>query len=179
LKWVSLLVSYQSTFERVSSRDTGGLDSCSEDILIRRHVVWASNPSNGVKVANCQLRTEWCSLLRSGIVQLELVPPVEGSLDALVGPKFLDGFGQLGGHLITLDLDRGRHDEVPSALVGGTDGELHDGDSFKEDTGVSGGVTAWDLPHGLDGVGVDDFSVAIALFDVVWPEIRFCRTNLT
>lgn len=71
------------------------------------------------------------SLLRCGIVQLQLVPPVESGLDSLIGPKLFDGLGELGWHLIALNLDGSRHDEVPSTLIGRADREFHDGYTFE------------------------------------------------
>jgi hypothetical protein len=51
--------------------------------------------------------------------------------DSLIGPEFLDCLGEFGGHLITFNLDWGGHDDIPSRLVVGADGYLHERNSFE------------------------------------------------
>jgi hypothetical protein len=111
------------------SRDTSSLDSSSQDILVGRHIIRIRDPSNSIKVAVNQLKPilDWeGSLLRSRIVQLQFVPPVEGLPYSLIGPEFLDCLGELGGHLITFNLDWGGHDDIPSGLVVGANGYFHE-----------------------------------------------------
>jgi hypothetical protein len=113
----------------MSSRDTSSLDSSSQDILVGRHIIRIRDPGNSVKVAVNQLRNiseGGESLLRSRIIQLQLVPPIEGLPYSLVGPEFFDCLGEFGGHLITFNLDWGGHDDVPSWLVVGANGYFHE-----------------------------------------------------
>jgi len=121
-----------------SSRDTSSLDSSSQNILVGRHKIRIRDPGNSVKVAVDQLKTILDgegSLLRSRIIQLQFVPPVECLPDALIGPEFFDCLGEFGGHLITLNLDWGGHDDIPSRLVVRANGYFHERNSFKQDPG--------------------------------------------
>jgi hypothetical protein len=117
-----------------SSRDTSSLDSSSQDILVGRHIIRIRDPGNSIKVAVNQLKPILegeGSLLRSRIIQLQFVPPIEGLPYSLVRPEFLDCLGEFGGHLITFNLDWGGHDDIPSRLVVGADGYLHERNSFE------------------------------------------------
>jgi hypothetical protein len=121
-----------------SSRDTSSLDSSSQNILVGRHIIRIRDPGNSIKVAVNQLKPILegeGSLLRSRIVQLQFVPPIEGLPDALIGPKFLDCLGEFGRHLITFNLDWGGHDDIPSRLVVGANGYFHERNSFEQDPG--------------------------------------------
>ena len=112
----------------MSSRDTSSLDSSSQNILVGRHIVRIRDPGNSIKVAVRQLIIQLGggSLLRSRIIQLQFVPPVECLPDSLIGPEFFDCLGELGGHLITFNLDWGGHDDIPSRLVVRANGYFHE-----------------------------------------------------
>lgn len=119
---------------KLSSRDTSSLDSGSQYVLVGRHVIRIRDPGNSVKVAATSAYAPQIgntSLLRSRIVQLQLIPPVESLPDALIGPELLDCLGEFWGHLITLNLDWGGHDDIPSWLVVGTNGYFHERNSFE------------------------------------------------
>lgn len=123
--------------------DASGLDARTQDVLIGRHVVGLANALNGIKVAGCQqgtwvmvVRESWLSpvdSLRCRVIDLQLVPPRKGLLDAFIMPERINGIDKLGRHPLAFNLRRGVHDQVPSALVLGVDGNLHLGDTFKED----------------------------------------------
>lgn len=51
LKCVSLRVSNESFESHHNTRDTSRLDSCSQDVLIRGHVIRGCEPLNGVEEA--------------------------------------------------------------------------------------------------------------------------------
>jgi len=112
----------------LSSRDTSSLDSSSQYILVGRHIIRIRDPGNSIKVTVRQLIIQLGggSLLRSRIIQLQFVPPVEGLPDSLVGPEFFDCLGEFGGHLITFNLDWGGHDDIPSRLVVRANGYFHE-----------------------------------------------------
>lgn len=118
----------------MNSRDTSSLDSGSQDILVGWHVIRIRDPGNSVKIATTSayaLQIGNTSLLRSRIVQLQLVSPVESLPDALIGPELLDCLGEFWGHLITLNLDWGGHDDIPSWLVIGANGYFHERNSLE------------------------------------------------
>ena len=120
----------------MSSRDTSSLDSSSQYILVGRHIIRVRDPGNSIKVAVDQLNPNLDgerSLLRSRIIQLQFVPPVECLPDSLVGPEFFDCLGEFGGHLITFNLDWGGHDDIPSRLVVRANGYFHERNSFEQD----------------------------------------------
>jgi hypothetical protein len=120
----------------LSLRDTSSLDSSSQDILVGRHIIRIRDPGNSIKVAVNQLKPILDgegSLLRSRIVQLQFVPPIEGLPDSLVGPELLYCLGEFGGNLIAFNLNWGGHDDIPSGLVVGANGYFHERDSLKQD----------------------------------------------
>lgn len=137
--------------------DTRRLDSSTQDILVRRHIVGRRNPVDGVKVANGQLvsRSRVANVLGGRVVQLKLIPPVECFPDALILPQPRYSIHEHRWHLPALDLYWRLHDRLEARVVGRVDGDAHEGDTVQKD------------PHGLDRVGVDDLSEGVAFFGVV------------
>ena len=92
--------------------------------------------------------------LNGRVVQLELSGSPDGLLDTFVIPEATDSICDVPREVLSLDLTGERHDDGPSGVVAGIEGDVEDGHGFE------------DGAHGLDGVGVDDLLVGLSLLVV-------------